>query len=298
MAGVLSLAPSARGQACCAGTGAVTPGRLALHEIALVGLQAKTAGVLGSYDESGRYVPAPAGAREVDLEQDAFAAVRIFERGQVALLVPLVETWRSALGVSELGGGVGDVNASVRYDFTTAGASRTIPGLAILTGVTLPTGRPPDAPNVGALATGATGVGAYQFNFGAAFEQTFGAWLINATGVVAARTPRTVGSGATAVRERLAPQWTLLAAGAYTFANDWAAALSASYSVEGDATIDGASVAATSHRALTISLSGVVPLNELWRLQAAASYNPQTSGVGQNQLTSVGGSLTFVHSWI
>jgi len=292
-------AQDARGQACCAGSGAVTPGRLALHENALVGLEAKIGAVPGSYDFRGTYVPYPPGAGEIDLEQDAFGAVRIFKRGQVALLVPLVETWRSSLGRSELGGGIGDINASVRYDFTTAGSSRTVPGLAALGGVTFPTGKPADATGIGALATGATGVGAYQLNFGIAVEQTFGAWLVNATGIIAGRTARTVGSsGPSAVDEQLAPQWTLLAAVAYTFPNDWAAALSASYAFEGDATVNGADAADTSHRLLTVSLSGVAPLSDVWRLQGAVFDNPPIDQLGLNLTADVGASLTLVRSWL
>lgn len=294
-----SLVPhAALGQACCAGTGAVTPGRLALHEDALVGFQAKIGAVPGSYDFKGDYVPSPSGAGEIDLEQDAFGAVRVLQRGQVALLVPLVETWRTSQGLSELGGGIGDVNASVRYDFTTAGSSRTLPGLAALGGVTFPTGKPADATGIGALATGATGVGAYQFNFGVAAEQTFGPWLVNATGVVAGRTARTVGTGASAVHEQLAPQWTLLVALAYVFPNDWAAAISASYVFEGDATVNGSDAADTAHRLFTLSLSGVVPLSDVWRVQGALFDNPPLDQWGLNLTSDVGGSLTLIRSWL
>ncbi len=291
-------AANARGQACCAGSGAVTPGRLALHETALVGLQAKIGAVPGSYDFRGTYVPSPPGAGEIDLEQDAFGAIRVLKRGQVALLVPLVETWRSSLGRSEIGGGVGDINASARYDFTPAGASRTVPGLAALGGVTFPTGKPADATGIGALATGATGVGAYQLNFGIAVEQTFGAWLVNATGIIAGRTARSVGSGPSAVHEQLAPQWTLLAAVAYTFPNDWAAALSTSYAFEGDATVNGADAADTSHRLLTVSLFGVAPLTDVWQLQGALFGNPPIDQLGLNLTADVGASLTLVRSWL
>lgn len=297
--GVLELlaTPSARGQACCSGSGAVTPGRLALHEAALVGLQTKQAAAPGSYDDHGAYVPSPPGAREIDLEQDVFAAARWLGRGQAALLVPILETWRSSLGRSEVGGGIGDINASARYDFTIAGASRFIPGVALLGGLTLPTGRPADAPGVGALATGATGIGAYQVNAGVAVEQLFGAFLVNATGLFAARTARSVGSGATAVHERLAPQGTALAAVAYTFANDVAVALSGSYSFEGDATLDGVQSAGTSRKLLTLSVSGVAPLGDVWRLQGAVLDNPPLSQAGMNQPSDVGLSLTLVRSW-
>src|SRR5580704_3662537 len=91
-AGLSVLAPAtARAQACCAGTGAVTPGRLGVLEDALVGLEAKAGLVAGSFDPGGRPVASPPGAGEVDLEQDAFGALRVLSRGQVSLLVPVVE---------------------------------------------------------------------------------------------------------------------------------------------------------------------------------------------------------------
>ncbi|MGH7438955.1 MAG: hypothetical protein ACRENE_24980, partial [Polyangiaceae bacterium] len=121
MAGFVAGTPSkARAQACCAGTGAVTPGRLGMMDDALVGLQAKAGAVTGSFDANGQLLASPPGTAEVDLEQDAFGALRLLEKGQAAVLVPLVETWRRSLGppntgggrryIGEAGGGLGDIN--------------------------------------------------------------------------------------------------------------------------------------------------------------------------------------------
>src|SRR5580704_6291737 len=107
----IAAVPSrARAQACCAGGSAVTPGRLELHEMALVGTQLHAASVLGSYDAGGHFVAPPPGATEFDFEEDLFAALRVLRRGQVALLVPLIETQRqTTVNGGHLGGGVGDV---------------------------------------------------------------------------------------------------------------------------------------------------------------------------------------------
>ncbi len=275
----------------------MTPGRLALHEVALVGTQWKAGDVLGSFDGAARYIPSPPGASELDLEQDVFGAVRVLRRGQVALLVPFVETRRTSSGLSGFGGNIGDVNASARYDFTLAGASAVVPGIAALAGMTLPTGQPPDAPNLGPLATGATGVGALQINAGAAVEQTFGPWLVNATGIVAQRTARTVGALPNQVHERLGPQWTFLVAVAYTFPSDVALAASASYLVEGNATIDGVEAYGTAHRLPTLTLSGLLPLSDEWRLQGGIFDNLPLAPLGLNQSAAVGLFVTVVRSW-
>src|SRR5580704_17696472 len=116
----LGRSTAARAQACCAGTSAVTPARLALHEDALVGVDVRATDAYGSFDPTGTFVSTPSGSSETDFEEDAFAAIAVLPRAQAALLVPIVETRRTAPGDAELGGGIGDVNASVRYDFVYA----------------------------------------------------------------------------------------------------------------------------------------------------------------------------------
>jgi hypothetical protein len=294
---VLGLQRHANAQACCAGAGTVTPGRLAVHEAALVGLQLKTAAELGSFDAQARYAGSPPGASELDLEQDLFAAVRVLNRAQVALLVPLVETRRTSQGLSEIGGGLGDINLNLRYDFTLAGASPVVPGIAALAGVTFPSGKPPDAPDLRPLATDATGIGAFQANFGVAFEQAFGPWLLNATGIVAARSARSVTSSGITVHERLASQWTALGSLGYVLPSGAAVALSASYAVEGNATINGETTPDSGHRLTTVTASGLLPLSDTWRLQSSLFLDPPLSHLGLNQPALGGLLFTVVRSW-
>jgi hypothetical protein len=279
----------AQAQACCAGGSAVTPGRLELHEDALVGVELKAASLLGSYDTSGRYLGNPAGDTEGDFEEDLFGAVRVLRRGQVALLVPLVETQRQdPRDGGHFGGGIGDVNLSARYDFILAGESRVLPGVALLAGVTLPTGKPPELASP-PLAVDATGIGAYQINGALALEQTFGPWLVNATGLLAIRTPR--------FGEQLAPQGTLLAAAAYTLPGDAALALSASYAFEGNASSAGAPVPSSSKRVTVITLSGLWPVTDAWRLLGGVYVDPPIDGLGSNQPAVGGLTLTVIRSW-
>ncbi len=281
----------ARAQACCAGGSAVTPARLELHEDFLAGVEAHAGEILGSYDVGGHYVGSPAGTSELDLEEDLFAAARVLRRGQVALLVPFLETRRSvppSVGGTHLGGGIGDINASARYDFILAGESLYVPGVALLAGVTVPTGTSPEQASQ-PLAVDETGIGAWQINGAVAFEQTYGPWLVNATAILAARTPR--------YGETLAPQVTLLAATAYTLPNDAAIALSTSYAFEGDATSGGAYVPYSAKRLTTFTLSGLYPLTDAWRLLGGLYVEPPFSQLGSNQPASAGLTLTVIRSW-
>lgn len=297
-AALVGVSRQARAQACCAGTGAITPARLTALEVALVGVQVKGGASLGSFDGAGRYASSPSGASELTFEQDLFGALRVLKRGQVALVVPLVETRRTSQHVAETGGGLGDLNASFRYDFTLAGASSVIPGIAALAGITLPTGTPPDAASLGPLATGATGIGAFQLNVGAAVEQTFGRWRVNLTVIAAQRTARTFGAPPNAIHERLGAQWTTFAAVAYTMPSEITVAVSASYAIEGDATIDGVDRLGTAHRLPTLTLAGVLPLSDTWRLQGAIYDNPPIGPLGLNQPAGAGLLLTAVRSWM
>lgn len=256
----------------------------------LVGLQLKAGGVLGAWQTSRQFVANPAGVGEYDFEQDVFGAVRVLERGQLALLVPAVETFRRApTAGSALGGGIGDINASARYDFVRAEDPTWLPGIALLAGLTVPTGRPPeDAKQV--LAVDATGIGAFQINGALAIEDTFGPWLVNATAMVAGRT--------THGGETLGAQWTFLGAVAYTFPNAAALALSGSYVFEGDASNAQGTIPGSSKSATTLTLSGVWPLSGVWRLIGATYVNPPIDSLGSNQPAAAGVTAGVIRSWM
>jgi hypothetical protein len=159
----------------------------------------------------------------------------------------------------------------------------------VLAGITFPTGRPPELASP-PLAVDATGIGAFQASAALALEQTFGPWLFNATGLVALRTAR--------FGEQLAPQGTLLAAGAYTLPGDAAVALSAAYTFEGNASFDdGTTVAASSKRVTVLTLSGLLPLTDAWRLLGGLTLDPPLGGLGSSQPAVGGLTLTVIRSW-
>ena len=286
----IAWAPRASAQACCAGSSVVTPGRLGLHEVALVGVDARASALVGSFDPSGDSHGRAPGSVEDDFEEDLFGSLRVLRHGQVALLVPFVETLRRAPGVTDAGGGIGDLNLSARWDFLYAGQSRYVPGIALLAGVTFPTGRPVE-PGTGPLGAGATGVGAFQFNGGLSLEQSFGPWLVDLFGIVAARTPFSMDG----VTDALSPQFTGLASLAYVTASEIALALSASLTYEGDPVINGTTVPDSEKLTPAVAAGFVFPIGDHWRFQTAASWNPPL--LGKNTLATAGLTWTLVRSW-
>ena len=85
-AGVTACPRTAAAQACCVGTGLVTPARLRTFEDRAVGVQMRARSVMGAFAGSGSYATSAAGTRDVGFEEDLFGALRLGPRLQVALL--------------------------------------------------------------------------------------------------------------------------------------------------------------------------------------------------------------------
>lgn len=286
---LLALAPGrALAQACCAGASTLSPARLTSIEDAAIGVQVTAAVDTGSFQTTGRYSNNPAGSSEQDFSESLFATLKVLSRGQVTALVPFDETRRTVPGLSEFGGGLGDINLSLRYDFVLAKEVRYWPGVAVLAGATLPTGRTVE--NAGAgfpLATDATGIGAYQGTLGVALEQSYGPILINLTGLLTDRTSRTVDG----LTESLGLQFAGMAAVGYAFHYNEGIALIAQTSWEQDPVLDGVSQVGAGRQSTSIGVSGGGPLWEDWRFQGSLTDALQISGLGQGQ--PVGITVTF-----
>jgi hypothetical protein len=293
LVGALLWPRLADAQACCAGTSAITPGRLDLHERALVGAQLRAAWLLGSYDTAGAFRD-PAGSAELDLEQDVFGSLRLLDRGQAGVLLPVLESWRrSPTTGAEFGGGVGDVNFNLRYDLTWGREFQYLPGIAALVGVTLPSGRPPESARQ-PLASDATGIGTTQMSAGLALERPLGDFLLNVTGLAAKRASRHV-QGLTS---ELGTQFTCLLAVGYTVFDHTSAAAVLTYAFEGNARVNGTTVPGSARRQLRVAFALSRSFSDTLRLQGSLFMDPPVSGLGQGQSATVGTSFSVVRSFL
>jgi hypothetical protein len=273
----------------------LTPGRLNLHEEALVGLLLKGTFATGSFDDQGHFVAPSKGAREADLEEDLIGSLRVLERGQVTLLVPVLETYRRARGstgfITDFGGGIGDLQVSARWDATLAGASLRIPGIAVLASITLPTGVPPELATQ-PLSADSTGMGTVRGGLGISLEQTFGKVLVDLTGSGTLTSARTVGG----VHVQLGPSFNALAALGYSFEPGPILAATVSYTASLDGKTDGMPTSAHTQLRLGLSLGHV--FNDAWRMQATLFGDPPAPQAGQNQpVAGIGLSATLFHTW-
>jgi hypothetical protein len=274
-----------------------------VHEDAVAGLQLNGMGVTGSYSPTGEYRGNSPGASEFDFEEDILGTLRVLPRGQITLLVPWIQTQRTVPGASEMGGGLGDINLSARYDFLLARESLHVPGIALLLGATFPTGKAVDVPNPSyPLGTDATGTGAYQATAGLGLEQVYGPVLLGVTGMLSYPFPRSVPGIGT---QQLGLLFFGVAQAAYTFENEAALGLALTYQGSGDTTISGAPSPALDGRQLhsgraktVVALAGALPVGDGWRLQANLSQGVPISGLGQNMPIGFGVSFTVLKAWL
>jgi hypothetical protein len=232
------------------------------------------------------------------LEQDLAAAVRLASRVQVGALLPMLETHRSGTGIDEWGGGVGDLVLTGRYDAVLAADAVPWPGLSILVGTTLPTGKPPDEASQ-PLATDATGAGTYDVSAGIALEKVSRHLYVALDFWVTHRFDRTMSPPAgRPFRQSFGLRATALAVGSYVFDSRAALALYASVLDERAAAVDGVESPGTGLRLTTVGAAGVLPLDDSWRLQGVAFSDVMLGSFGRNEPAGIGLAASVVRVWM
>ena len=287
---LLLCAAEASAQVCCTAGGAIEPARLMMHEKALVALQLHGSNGWGSLDRSGGFVFAPEGVRDTELQQTLIGTVRVLRRAQFALALPIVEIWRDAGSVHELGGGIGDVSLSGRWDFVYPAESETVPGIGVIAGAAFPTGRAPESAGL-PLGSDATGTGVNQLRAGVNLEQVFGDFVLSGTIAGAYALPHRVGG----VNELLGPELNLVLAGGYAINPVTQLALTFASLRGTDAVIDGAVAHGTARGLSSVALTAGRQLGRAWRLNAGLSCD--LPWLGQNRPVGFGGSFMLIHAW-
>ena len=258
-------------------------------------MQGRGKSVLGAFDGGGDYRGNAAGDSEWDLEQDLFGVARVLDRGQVALLMPFIETRRTAPGVVDAGGGIGDIAVSARYDFLASGERRIFPGIALLAGLVAPTGRVDSA-----TPAGVTGKGSFQGSIGIAVEQAYEPFFVTVNALIGFRTPRNVAAG---VRESFSPELTGVVAAGRVLPHT--ASLGVYLSVLGhgvnsyDGGPDRGPIAGTDLLLLTTGLAATTSLSDQWRVQSTAFWDLPIAGFGRNVPTAgIGASVSIIRLWL
>jgi hypothetical protein len=289
--GLSASARSARAQACCASAGLVAPTRLRAYEDFAAGLQGRGRSIMGAFGAGGGYAGNGVGNSEWDFEQDLFGVARVLGRGQMSLLIPFIETRQAIAGSGDAGGGIGDIVVSARYDFLNAGERRSIPGLALLLGLVVPTGTPLES---AATPAGMTGQGTYQGSVGFAVEQAYEPYFVTVNVLGTLHTSRNV-SG---VHESFAPALTGIASGGRVLPHGATVGAFFSAMKQGDNSEDGARISDSDLLLLTAGLAGTFALSDEWRLQSTAYGELPFGGLGRNEKAGIGASLSVMKLWL
>jgi hypothetical protein len=135
----LAFAGDAYASACCTGNTTTTPARLGRCEHAAVAITATGETSIARWDGEGA-VQAPSPDEKALLGTLA-GGIRWKRWGQVGLVLPMRETWRSVDAKSDSGGGLGDLSVIglVEPIEESAGDHRPVPVLSV--GLRAPTGR-------------------------------------------------------------------------------------------------------------------------------------------------------------
>ena len=252
--GIAAVPRGAAAQACCVGTGLVTPARLRTFEDRAVGMQMRARSVMGAFGGTGSYATSVSGNREVGFEEDLFGAVRLGSHLQIGLWAPFVQTSRQVGSLSGWDGGLGDVAANVRFDAVNAGTRGAWPGIALLAALSVPTGQPPDEAD-DPLATSGTGTGSFEGSLGVAIEEIVGNAFVSLGAWVSQRSARTVMGS----EQSFAPRLSALLAGGYTFGHDATVGAFASLLRQGDARDAGVAIANSSVALVTTGAALTLP---------------------------------------
>ena len=283
----------ARAQACCAAASALGVARLAPHEDAVIGLGFRGTSLWASMGPDGKFIASPARTSEFDLEQDLAGSIRVLEHGQLTVVLPIVETYRSVPGLRDLGGGFGDIQLGARYDFVETGQSRRWPGIALAWSLTIPTGRSPEDAK-GPLAADATGTGSVQAGAQLSVERTFGDSFAHLSGAAVWRAPRVVGD----IHTQRGPALSAFAAVGTTFLKrgNLVGAVTLGYTAETPSRTQGVLEPGSGHESTRLGVSGGYSFNFDWRLQWSLYSDVPVAPLTRNQPLGAGLSIMVFRS--
>ncbi len=287
--GALVLPTSARAAACCLSAGMFGVGRLAVWEDLVIGSSIGAARAHGLWTADGRFRPYGDDYQELEGTAEIYGIIRIDERFQSFARLPWLITHRSAGTQAELGHGLSDLQAGLRYDPVLIGEYEELPAIALTASVLAPTGlRPEDAST--SFATGTGGRGVWALTLALSVEQVSGPWFarVDAGGSVSLPFLRR-DLGRT---QAYGPGLQLgLFGGRELVPNRWVLAVGAIQEWEAPFSLDGEVVPGSSARSPSLSLSTSWKLNGHWMLQASALANPWADELGKNRLGRVGASF-------
>jgi len=286
----LVLTPrSAHASACC-GSGHGLGLRLRQDERAGAGVGLRVDSRFGAHRADGRFTSIPEGDSDIESRLLLSWLVKATPELTFGLVAPAIFNVRRLHGAKAMGGGIGDITFSGRWDVLSERWLSISPTLAL----TLPTGRPASGAR-DLLAADATGLGAGELRPGITFEKIFGD-SIAATFVasVGLRSPLSTALGE---RVHLGPRYQFVGAIGPVFPSGLS--LSAGLLHEGEPApeVGGVAMKDAGRRRTAVLLFGAYDISPRWMALASMEIDLPARGLSQNESARFGAVLSVRRTW-
>ncbi|WP_437960282.1 hypothetical protein WME76_11990 [Sorangium sp. So ce119] len=293
---LLSLVASptaARASACC-GTGHGAAQWLAPSERAAASFSLRLTEQIGAWTAARDFAPSGEGVYRRELRAEAGWMVRVRERFQVGVSVPLIAAWGgSPGGGSSSGGGVGDVSAAGRITMVEDHLSPWIPAAAFTVGASIPVGSLQDAA-VDPLGVDATGLGVAEIRPGMLFEKSWGSFQALLAASVSVRTSYRLPTG-----ERIAPgdRAQILVAGGPVWSSGVSLAAGGLYEREGPPREDRHLIGSKVRERTALLAVLAYDISPRWTAVGNLQADLPIAGIGRNEGAFVALSTGLRHVW-
>ena len=271
---VLAAPAAAQAAACCLSSSAFGAGRLAAWEDAAAGLQLGLSSHGGRFGTDGSFSTNRDYA-EREARATAFAIVRVLRDFEAGVRVPWVYGEREAAGLDESGNGLGDVALSLRWDALQPGA---LPGLAVVAGASLATGRSTGESRQ-LLGADVTGRADTVFSLGLSLEKAWQPWFLRLD--AAALLPLARDENGRTIRT--GPGVEILFGGGVQLAEGVVVSIAPRVRWESAVVVDGLALPDSSSLEIGIGPAFAWDFSEHWTLQLGADTGLPVDGAGRNR---------------
>jgi len=280
---------TARAAPCCMSATAFGIGRLLIWEDFAVGLRTSIAPGIGAWDADGRWRSWASDYDETEWRSEVWGLVGIDRRASVFARVPGVVLARWAGDASDVGGGIGDVSAGLRYEIVGIGEYLELPAIALTLAVLAPTGRAPEESETD-LAVDVTGRGAWVLSAGLSLEHTQLPWFVRLD--VGASVPLPQARDDLGVDQRLGVSVDVALSGGFEVHDGIVLSLVPRLTWTDRTRLDEEPVAGSSRLDVGVAVTGSFRLDPHWTTQLSFDAPMAIDGLGRNQpgrlLTTLG----------
>jgi hypothetical protein len=276
----LTATAPARAAACCMSATATGVGRLLVWEEFAVGLSSSMAYGMGRWTADGEWRPYSEDYTDIEWRTQLWGMFRLSEKWFVYGQLPFLMNQRSSGDLQDLDGGLADVQAGVRYEVLQIGEILELPAIALTGAVTAPTGRHL-ADAEGALASDATGRGAWVLSAGLSLEKTLLPWYVRLD--MSASLPLAATRSDLGVSQQYGLSGEVALMGGLEVADNVVVSVFGRYAQEGALSLDQELITNSGQSGASVGSAVSWRLTPHWTVQGGVETGLFVDGLGDNQ---------------